>query len=822
MKRVIQQTTCLLIFLLSGFLSLAQSANKITGSVSNAAGEKLAGATLSLIKAKDSAVVKLAVSSKSGEYEFENIPAGSFRIKASLVGTKAAYSDIIEIAGTDALIKVPSFVLQPQEKNLGNVQVTTTRPLIENKIDRTIVNVDASVTNVGSTALEVLEKSPGINVDRDGNISLKGKQGVLILMDGKPTYLGATDLANLLRNMPASQLDQIEIMSQPSAKFDASGNSGVINIKTKRQETKGFNGSASFTYTQGVYPKANGNISINSRKGKLNLFFNYSVFSFKGFNELTILRKFRDVNTKELRFVMDQLSRSVHSGLPHNLKVGADLFATKKTTFGIVATGFYNERKGEGNSLTVIKDGFDNVVSYNKAKSTNFDPWKNYSVNLNFRHAFDKKGKEITADVDHAYYNTRSEQFSDNDSLDKFGNSVDSRFLLNGNLPSEIKIYSARIDFALPLKGEARFEAGLKSSLVKTDNDAQFTHFDNSINNWVSDARSNHFIYDENINAAYLNVNKQIKKFGVQLGLRLENTIAKGRQLTNSKNFDRNYTQLFPTSYFSYKINDKNTLGLSYGRRIERPNYQDMNPFQYLLDRYTYREGNPNLTPQFSHNVEFSHNYKGALNTSVNFTETRDIINDVLQQNDVTKTTFQTKDNIAKRRNIGLSISYNKSVTKIWNVSFFTNIYNNYYQGIINNKPLEADITSFMFHTTHQFKFKKGWGAEVTGWFRTKALEGGLILSDPVGVFAFGGSKQIFKNKGTIRLNIRDPFYLQKFSGRTEFDNLDVRLQSVWDNRQVSLGFTYRFGKNQNNVPQPRRKASASQDEQNRVGANSQ
>jgi hypothetical protein len=471
---------------------------------------------------------------------------------------------------------------------------------------------------------------------------LKGKQGVIILMDGKPTYLSGQDLANLLRNMSAAQLDQIEIMSQPSAKFDASGNSGVINIKTKRNKTVGFNGSITLGYTQGVYPKSSNSFNINYRKGKVNLFANYGYSYFKGFNEMTINRKFRDRNTDLITGEIDQLSRMSFTGQPHNLKLGADLFATKKTTLGVVLTGFYNMRRGGGTSLASFLDGAGKVSSYNNALSNNEDPWKNYGVNFNYRHVFDSTGKEITADFDYISYNTQSLLTSDNDSLNTAMISSGNPYLLRGDLPSDIKIYTAKADYTYPLKKNAKFEAGLKTSFVNTDNNAKYTTWDKASAAWVNDSRSNHFLYDENINAAYVNYSKQIKKWGYQLGLRYESTNSKGKQLSNNKAFDRNYHQIFPTTYISYAFNKNNNFGLSYGRRIERPNYQDMNPFQYFLDKYTYKEGNPFLTPQFSHNIELSHNYKGQLNTSVNFTRTTDIINDILQQNDETKVTFLT------------------------------------------------------------------------------------------------------------------------------------------------------------------------------------
>jgi hypothetical protein len=811
----------LILLLLATFLTTAATAQnkigRISGTAKSSEEKPLEGATISLLKAKDSSLAKVAVTDKAGNFELEKTADGKYLVKISAVGFESWMSQIFEISGANSRVHLNGIKLPVANKQLGNVVVTATRPLIENKIDKTVVNVEASVTNVGGTAMDVLEKSPGISVDKDGNISLKGKQGVIILIDGKPTYLSGQDLTNLLKNTPALQLDQIEIMSQPSAKYDASGNSGVINIKTKRSKQGGFNGSATLGYTQGAYPKTSNNVNVNFRKGKVNLFASYGYSYFRGFNEVTITRNFRDKNTKLLTGSMSQVSTMNFIGEPHSLKLGADFFATKKTTLGFVLNGFYNGRRMTGNSLAELCNGEGTISSYNRATNNSRDPWKNYSANVNFRHVFDTLGKELTADVDVVGYNTKTQQRSNNDSLSPAFILEGNPYILNGNLPSDINIYTAKADYTHPLKNNAKFEAGIKSSYVKTDNDAQYTTWDKPSNSWVFDGRSNHFLYNENINAAYVNYNKQIKKWGFQLGLRYENTNSKGRQLTNNQTFTKNYHQLFPTSYISYAANKDNTFSLSYGRRIERPNYHDMNPFQYFLDKYTYREGNPYLTPQFSHNIELSHNYKGQLNTSINYTRTTDIIDDVLLQNDTTKVTFQTKRNIAVRRNIGISVSYNKAITKIWSVNVYGNAFNNYYEGIINNAQLHTNYTAYMFNVTNQFHFDKGWSGEISGFYRSKTLETGLIVANPMGMFSFGASKQVLKNKGTVRLNVRDPFWLMKFSGYTQFDNVDVHVKSKWDNRQVSLNFTYRFGKNNNATPQ-RKRSSASQEEQNRVG----
>jgi outer membrane receptor protein involved in Fe transport len=621
--------------------------------------------------------------------------------------------------------------------------------------------------------------------------------------------------------MPANQLETVEIMSQPSAKFDASGNSGVINIKTKKSRQSGFNGSVNLNYIQGWYPKSPNSINLNFRKNKISVFANYGFSYWQGANEVAILRKFRASNGNPAS-IFDQNSFQRNRGKNQNLRLGMDYQVDKKTTVGIGINGTYNPREYTSSSISDIYNSKVLPDSSNLADTKNKDPWRHMGLNLNFRKQFDTTGRELTADVDYVWYSSRNKQYSNNYTFIYPDNIISDSFLLKGDLPSDIKIYSAKLDYVHPLQKGAKIEAGLKSSLVRTDNNALFTTFDDFDQKWITDvSRSNHFIYTENILAAYINYRKQIKKWGIQGGLRYEHTLAEGKQKINNKNFDRNYGQLFPTAYVSYAMTEKNTFGFSYGRRIQRPNYQDMNPFQYFLDQYTYNTGNPNLTPQFSHNLELSHNYKGQLNTALNYSVTTDIINDILKQNTETKVTFQTKENIAKRTNIGLSLSYNKPITKWWTVSLYSNVFNNRFEGFVNNNNLKVNITSFLGTMNNQFRFNKGWGAEVSGFYRTSMQEGGIIVSKPMGVLSFGASKQVLNGKGTVKLNITDPFYLQYFRGYTKFGDIDAEITSRWDNRRVGLGFTYRFGKMQNNQPS-RRKTGSSQDEQNRVGDSQQ
>ena len=329
--------------------------------------------------------------------------------------------------------------------------------------------------------------------------------------------------------------------------------------------------------------------------------------------------------------------------------------------------------------------------------------------------------------------------------------------------------------------------------------------------------RSNYFVYEENINAAYANLNHPInKKWGAQLGLRVENTNAKGLQVTTGEAFTRHYTQLFPTAYVQYQHDKKNTFVLNYGRRIRRPDYHHLNPFINFIDRYTYSRGNPNLKPQFSHNIELSHSLQSYLTTTLNYSRTTDIIQNVLEQDEAKNETFVRRANIAKQRQFGISFNTNIPITKWWRSNVYVNAYDNKFDGIVNDTFVTVSATTLTLNGSQQFNFAKTWSAEISGFFRTASVEG-VIKAQPMGSVSLGIGKQVMKNKGTIRLNIRDVFYTQQFRGVSRYANVDAAFQERGDSRVVNLNFTYRFSKGKMNG-QPKRRAGSASEEQNRVG----
>lgn len=790
---------------------------KVKGTVKDESARIIETATITLIRNTDSTVTKMSVADRSGHYTIELVPAGSYMVMISAVGHQTAYSGPFEISPANPEVDVKAIELLPAVKTETGVTVVARRPLIEQKTDRTIVNVEAAVTNVGKSALEVLEKSPGITVDKDGNISLKGKSGVMVMIDGRPSYLSGQDLANMLRSMTASQLDQIEIMTNPPAKYDAAGNAGVINIKTKKNKQFGYSGSITTGYTQAFFPRFNEAASFNYRNGKINLFSNLSYNRNHRRESLSIYRNFRTSGTKEITSIFDQVSNMQNRSHYYSAKVGMDYTASKKTTIGFVLNGYYNPSTWESITNSDIYDPNKVLLSKTGAYSENKEKWKNYSGNINLTTVFDSTGQELSANVDYVQYRSTSNQPLISSYYNTSGQLTQTPDTLMGNLPQDITIYSAKADYTKPLKKGAKFEAGFKTSYVKTDNDANYDSLRNG-QSYHDFNRSNHFVYEENINAAYVNYSRPLgKKWTGQFGLRVENTNAKGDQLTTGIRFSRHYTQLFPTAYLQYSANEKNQFVINYGRRINRPDYGDLNPFIHFLDRYTFEQGNPNLKPQFSHNIELSHTYKSFLTTTLNYSRTTDIIQQVIEQNELTNETFIKKANIASHEQVGLTVTAYKEIKKWWSGSVYMNFANNHFKGIVNNDRISISTATFIIQMQQQFKWGKGWAGEVSGFYRTKGVEG-VIFIEPIKQFNAGLSKQILKNKATVKLNFNDIFRGSVFHGYSKYSNVDAQFTNVNDQRSISMGFTWRFNKGKLKANGSRQQGGAG-DEQGRVKA---
>lgn len=788
-------------------------AQVISGKISNNEQYPIPKVSVSLLRASDSSMVKTTLTDTDGIYKFEKIVPGSYLLMVSCVGYEQNYSAVFEHDTTKTMLR--NLLLSKTEVQLKAVTITATRPPFEVKAGKTIVNVDASPTNAGLNVLEILEKSPGITVTNDGNVNLKGKSGVLMLIDGKQTYMSGAQLATFLKTIQSNSIDQIEIMTVPPAKYDAAGNAGVINIKTKKNLVKGMNGSITLVYSQGYYPRYNGLANFNYRNDKLNIFGNYSGTHWRSQGTSYISRRLTEAESGLFQGTYQQESMNRNSGSANNLKLGMDYNFTKKDVAGIIIT--WNPGKWEE-----IKDGPSKIFNASGAPiytllshSINGGHYKDFTANFNYKHSFDSLGREITVDLDQASY--RNNDMSDlstqiqNPAGTPIGNIVHTQ----GSMPANINIYSAKADYALPFTKNLKLESGAKVSFVSTNNSVIYQR-DSTTGWYVDETNSNHFIYKENINAAYATLSATVKKWEFTGGLRLENTISKGTQLTLDSTFSKSYTNLFPTLGVTYNISNTHQLAWAYNKRITRPDYSSLNPFVYFIDSLTSYRGNPYLQPQFTNNIELSYAFKRLLTATVNYTTTRNIITSLFKQDG--QKNVQTLENLSNLKQVGIAISVNYPITKWWNFTLYGNLFNNNYQGVYvdGNKsyPIKQKVTAFAGKATSSMTFSSIYAFELSSWYNSKTTEG-LLIGNSMGILNAAMSCQMFSKKAVLKIGVTDIFATLVFNGYARYATVDTQIKNLRDSRRFNISFTYKFGTN--NSASNRKHTSGATEEQNRV-----
>jgi len=815
-----KKTAGLIMTILCFALTKAQTGvGKISVMIVNDQQSGLENATAGLLKSKDSSLVKIALTDKNGVAEFENIRFGTFLLKISMVDHASTYSSPFELSATESKISVPKIILSPSGKQLGNVTVITRKPFIQKLNDRIVVNVDNSIVNAGSSAMDVLERSPGVNVDQDDNISLRGRSGVIIMIDGKPTAMTGSDLANYLKGLPSSAIERIDIITNPSAKYDAAGNAGIIDIRMKKDQRLGVNGTFTAGYGQGIYPKANSGATFNYRNKKINVFGNYNYAYRVGLNHLLLDRSFFDNGVYNGGDLKDNYSKSPINS--NSSRFGVDYFPDKKTIIGFVVNGdFYHFRRVNDNGSIVIDPQKQDESTFD-SYATNNDHGNNVVGNINFKHSFDTTGKEVTVDLDYGSYNSTSltENATKYYKLD--GSSLQPDYVLDGDQKGKLNFRTAKADYVNPFKKGAKLEAGFKFSYVSSDNDAKF--FDISSGTPEKDVnKTNHFLYHEYNNAGYLNLSKDFKKFDIQVGLRGEQTRLSTKQEIGNVTFDSSYFQLFPSAFFNYKLKEDQTLGVSVSRRIDRPGYSSLNPFLFLIDVSTYATGNPGLLPQLTWSYELSYTIK-SLNFSFSYSHTKDDENITLARfsevfpniPSAENVTVQIPINLTSSDYFGITIAAPIRITKWWNMINNADIYYQKFKGNFSNTTLNNGKPAADIRTDNSFSFKKGWSAELNGSLNTGGQYGFMVLHSQWSL-GTGALKIILKTKGTLRFNVTDIFWTNLPKAVITYNNYIEKWHAFRETRVANLTFTYRFGNNK--VQASRRRATGSEEERQRAG----
>ena len=800
-------------FVLFTTILQAQTGGKIQGNLKSSSSEPIETLVVTLLSSSDNSIVKTTLTELNGSFEFTNVAENSYIIFIDDLAYKTYKSEVFSIQQNT--LALPTILIEKQDVNkLEEVTIERKKAFVENKIDRTVVNVEAMISAAGSDAMDVLEKSPGILIDQNGTITYKGKSGVAVFIDDKPTNLSGTELEAYLKSLPAETLNQIEFMTNPPAKYDAAGSAGIINIKTKKSKVKGFNGSFSSRVSQGKKMVNRNSLNLNYTDGKIRLYGNLSYAKQESVTDLYIFRRYKneDLSTKTL---FDQNSMIEGENKNANAKIGLDFYASEKTTLGISFNGFNRSGGNTSDVKSVLSNATSVIDSTIVANNTEDKKFQNGGVTLNYSRDFNE-GKKLTADADFLTYSDKTQQKFRN-FIYQPDNTLSSSDELVGKLPSKISIYSFKTDYSHPLKNEGLLEAGYKISYSETDNVADY---DNVINGALipNYDTSNHFQYNEIINAAYFNFNKSYKRFSFQTGLRLETTISKGNQLGNimkpASQFKRDYTNLFPTVYVMYKLDSvgDNQLVANYGKRISRPYYQDLNPFLSPLDKFTFYSGNPYLNPSFTNAVEFSYRYKGIFSSTLGYAKSTDDNNETIEIKD--EIYYSRPGNIGKSEFLSLILESNFDVTSWFATSLFAEISYSDYRSELYTEGLHSFGTFYFFSSTNRFKINKKWSAEISGRYSSEMTSSQFTLGENAAI-NLGIQTKIFKDKGTLRLNANDIFYQGIRNG--VINNLkltDATWKNKPDTRYIALTFTYAFGKSFESKSKER---SGAESEQSRV-----
>jgi iron complex outermembrane receptor protein len=680
-----------------------------------------------------------------------------------------------------------------RDKVLNEVTVTAIKNHIETAPGKTIINVQATGITAGKNVIDLLKQSPGITVDIQGNISMSGKEGVLVMIDGKQTYItSGPELAEYLKGITADEVSQIELITQPSAQYDASGNAGIINIKTKKLRRQGFNGTATTSYEQNFYHYNTNTLLLNFRKNKTNWYTNFNYNN--GTNAILWLQHSRYFDKAgNTLFTSDAVAKPIETYGRSNAKLGADYNYSDKITAGFFASGAYHTNTSHLVNTTNSASPTNGDAYISTRRTTDINIRQNAAANAYLKYAIGKQ-EELNVNVD---YISNAKELLQDLSTETLANGValPDPLLLDNYIAYLMKVFSIKADHNVTLRSGIKIESGAKYSSTLIDNDANYTKY--AGNSWVYDSdRTNHFIYDENITALYVNSSKKLgEKLEGQLGLRTELANISGQQKASGDIFRRRLPAPFPTVYIAYKPDSSNTLELNYGRRVERPRYYSLNPFNYYSFWNTYERGNPYLLPQYSHNVELRHNYKNTLNTNLQLSYVTNVITSILVTDLSTQTAYGTSTNMASSKIASLTSSYNVRPISWWDITISVNAVYGSYSGVLSNIATTRDGYAYSGYVYNQFTAGK-WNAELLVNYAGPNTQSLLTTMRPNIYSSLGVSRKVAHDSCTVRLDISDPLKINHLGWVDQqpgyYHTGDFRMNS----RSCTIAITYNFGKN--------------------------
>jgi iron complex outermembrane recepter protein len=773
----------LFFLLLAALPSLAQT---ISGTVQEATSKPASFAVVKLLRTADSTLVKGTIANETGGFTFSQVPNGSYRVQASLVGMSNANSPVV-VVHTGRPVVLETLKLGAANQTLATVTVRARKQYIEQQIDKTVLNVASDATAQSKTAYELLQQAPGVVIDPNDNVRMAGKQGVNVFIDGKPTNLSNADLANLLRATPASNIDKVELITNPSARFDAQGGAGIINIRFRRDKSLGLNGNASGGYGQSDHYRANAALDLNYRAKKLNLFGNVS-----GSDNYQITNVLLDRVAVGSRFLQRGYDSDGTRGLVY--KTGVDYFIDSRQTLGLIVSGNNSANRFGTYTTTNIVNNRGTIDSSIVNRVNNPSTNNRINASLNYRYA-DTTGFELNLDADLTRFGNTSPNTLTSDYLGAGGETPFAR-RTRQDATTGIAIFTLKSDLVKEWKKRnLKLETGFKRTDVATDNN--LLAFTGAATTERADVnRTNRFTYREIVSAAYTSLNRKAGKWAMQAGLRAEYAEVRGRStdLLNRRidRPDTTYLNLFPTAFVQYQATENSQFSINYGRRIGRPNYQDMNPFVYQIDPYTSQRGNPYLRPTYTHSVEVSYTYKWATTLKIAYSRTNDFSTDVIRQEGLTA--YQTVANVGRANALNLSVSTPYQFAKWWTMYLYAGATWNRFEGRLSaNEPFNQRAFAFEGYMQQSFTLSKVWSAQVSGFWNAPTTQtvyriGGL------GALNLSVQKKVLQERGRLILSVDDVLNTMRWRQSADFLTQQFNIDRKWESRRVSIRFSYRFG----------------------------
>ncbi|RDV15567.1 TonB-dependent receptor [Pontibacter diazotrophicus] len=749
-------------------------------------------ANVVLLTPRDSSLVTGATTDSNGEFVLDRVPYGRYVLRISLVGYPTKFVQDVTVDADNPAVALNNVPMEESSTRLSEVEITAERQLVEYELDKKVVNVEQDIAAQSGTVADVMQNVPSVTIDTDGNVSMRGSANVTILVDGKRTALADVGLDQI----PASMIESVELITNPSAKYDPEGTAGIINIILKKDRAPGFSGVASVN--AGTYDNYNSSINLNYHYNKWD--FNTG-YDFRRSYRPRWSNSFRTnyPGTDSTSF-LDQSSYRRGVDISHNLRLGADYAVNDYNTLS--ASVFYRTSDEDNFNEITYRNLDINQTLENQFRRTTEEIEKDHIVNLNlgYRRTFDREGQELTADL--TYFTRSGDDYSDftQQNYNPDGSVANTAPTLQYTTADNVRSrLLAQSDYVHPIDENSRIEAGFRSSFQRMNNNNMFYDVDQETGQLLLNTNaSNHFVYDEQIHAAYSNFSSKLNNFSFQLGLRAEQTYTTSDQRTQNRVFNNEYFSLFPSVFLTQDFNNDNKVQFSYSRRINRPRAWNLNPFIDYTDPLNIRSGNPELLPEYINSLELGYlKYwdNSSFNTSVFYRHTTDQVQRFRTfDQGVTYTTFI---NLSDNSSYGVELVGTHNPFKWWRMNASVSGFRIELNDTQGDTELSTNQLSWNAKLNSTMTVWEDLAVQLSANYRSPMvnIQGRM---DQVFGADLGLKKEVLNNRGTVSLRISDIFNTRQFNFTSFGPGFELESQNKRQTRIAFIGFTYRINSDNN------------------------